>query len=174
MSHKERAAEVLDAFSNGLVDDAAELVFDYMAATCAEVGWAVPASPSELPEPLRREVNDLVGAYAAPGTFLVCYRRGHPIGGVGLQMREQATAEVKRLYVRPPERGGVGRLLMETLAARASRVGIRRLVLDVLPTRIHVIEFYQRLGYVQTEPYAVEPVPMVSMEFVFGADHSPR
>lgn len=160
------AIEVLDAFATGHVVEATELVFEYMAATCAEVGWRIPAAPTELPEPLRREVDDLAGAYAPPGTFLVGCRRGRPIGGVGLQMREPATAEVKRLYVRPGERGGVGRVLMEALHARASRIGIQRLVLDVLPTRTHVIELYRQLGYVETEPYAVEPVPMVYMEFV--------
>jgi GNAT superfamily N-acetyltransferase len=161
------ALEVLDAFATGHVADAAELVFEYMATTCAEVGWLVPAAPAELPESLRREVENLVGAYAAPGTFLIGLRQGRPIAGVGLQMRGQATAEVKRLYVRPIERGGVGRILMEALHARASRIGIGRLVLDVLPTRAHVIELYRQLGYVETEPYTVEPVPMVYMEFMF-------
>jgi GNAT superfamily N-acetyltransferase len=158
--------EVLDAFDTGHVAEAAALVFEYMAATCAEVGWPVPTAPSELPEPLRREVDDLVGAYAAPGTFLVGFRQGRPIGGVGLKMTGPATAEDKRLYVRPSERGGVGPLLMEALHARAARIGIRHLVLDVVPTRIHVIELYRQLGYVEAEPYTVEPVPMVYMELV--------
>ena len=98
--------------------------------------------------------------------FLVAYRHQRPIGGVGLRVRERGTAEVKHLYVRPDERGGMGRLLMEQLHRRAADGGIRRLVLDVLMSRTHVIELYRQLGYTDTEPYTHEPVPVIFMELL--------
>jgi histone acetyltransferase (RNA polymerase elongator complex component) len=42
-------------------------------------------------------------------------------------------------------------------------VGLQRLIIDVIPSRVHVIEFYRKLGYAETDPYAVEPIPMVYM-----------
>ncbi len=153
--------EIVDAFASGLTAEAAALAFEYMAATCAEVGWPVPARPSELPEPLRSEVADLPASYRSPGTFVVARRGGEVVGGVGMQVRGPAEAEVKRLYVRAEHRGGVARPLMEHLHATARRAAIRRLVLDVLPQRVRVIDLYRSLGYTETEPYAEEPVPMV-------------
>jgi ribosomal protein S18 acetylase RimI-like enzyme len=34
--------------------------------------------------------------------------------------------------------------------------GFARLVLDVMPTRTHVIDFYRRLGYTDADPYTAE------------------
>jgi hypothetical protein len=98
--------EILDAMATGMVPDAAELFFEYMAATLEEVGWPVPTEPSELPEEWRSEVEHLASAYLPPGALLVAYRRNNPIGAVGMQVRDSEVAEVKHLYVRPDERGG--------------------------------------------------------------------
>lgn len=152
--------EIVDASATGKVPDAAELFFEYMAATLQEVGWSVPTGPSELPEEWRSEVEHLASAYPPPGALLVVYRRNSPIGAVGMQMRDSHVAEVKHLYVRPDERGGVGRQLMDALRSRAKENGLQRLVLDVLISRDNAINFYRRLGYVDTEPYRVEPVPV--------------
>ena len=153
--------EIVDVLATGKASDAAELFFEYMAATLDEVGWPVPAVPSELPEEWRSEVQDLASAYPPPGALLVAYRRNRPIGVVGIQARDSLTAEVKHLYVRPDERGGIGRLLMDALHSRARENDLRRIVLDVLTRRKSVINFYRRLGYVDTEPYTVEPVPVI-------------
>jgi GNAT superfamily N-acetyltransferase len=155
---------VVDAIAAGLISEAAQLTFEYMASTCAEVGWPIPQSPSALPESLQVEVVDLAQSYPPTGMFFVALRRGLPIGCVGLQVKTAVTAEVKRLYVRPEERGGIGRLLMESLHLHAHNAGLQRLLLDVVPSREHVIEFYRRLGYVETMPYTAEPIPMVYME----------
>jgi hypothetical protein len=40
-----------------------------------------------------------------------------------------------------------------------------RLILDVMPSRTGVIDFYRRLGYTRTEPFATEsPIPMIYLE----------
>ena len=160
------AIEIVDALTARRLSDATDLVFEYMATTLEEVGWPVPARPSELPEAWRNEVDDLAASYPRPGMFLVAYRHQRPIGGVGMQVREPGTAEVKHLYVRPDERGGIGRLLMDELHRRAACSGIRRFVLDVLTSRTHVIELYRQLGYTDAEPYTEEPVPVNFMELL--------
>jgi ribosomal protein S18 acetylase RimI-like enzyme len=158
--------EIVNAITVRQLSDATGLVFEYMTVTLDEVGWPVPARSSDLPGDWRREVDDLAAFYPPPGMFLIAYRQQRPIGGVGLQVREPGTAEVKHLYVRPDERGGVGRLLMEHLHGRAADGGLRRLVLDVLVSRTQVIEFYRLLGYTDTEPYSREPVPVTFMELL--------
>jgi len=158
--------EIVDALTIRQLSDATNLVFEYMTATLDEVGLPASAQSSDLPEDWRREVGDLAAFYPPPGMFLVAYRRQRPIGGVGLQVRGPGTAEVKRLYVRPDERGGIGRLLMEHLHSQAADGGIRRLLLDVLTSRTRVIELYRQLGYTDTVPYTREPVPVVFMELL--------
>jgi GNAT superfamily N-acetyltransferase len=143
------------------------LVFEYMAATQGEAGRAVPASINELPEILHAECTNLATAYHAPGALLLAYHDTDPIGCVGLKPTPLlGTIEIKRLYVRPAHRGaGAARLLMHHAHSHATRHGFTRLVLDVMPTRTHVIDFYRQLGYTEAEPYIVEgPWPMIYME----------
>ncbi len=78
-----------------------------------------------------------------------------------MQGRDSQVAEVKHLSVRPDERGGIGRRLLDALHSRAKENDLQRLVLDVLISRDNVINFYRRLGYVDTGPYTVEPVPVI-------------
>lgn len=156
-----------DAFQAGLDADARDLVFEYMAATQAETGRPTPASVGELPGVLARECRDLAYVYRAPGTLLIADCHGRPAGCVGLCVRPgQGTAEVKRLYVRPGFRGnGIARALMSHGHGHAARHGLTRLVLDVLPARTAVIDFYRRLGYTVTEPPETgSPVPMIHLE----------
>jgi ribosomal protein S18 acetylase RimI-like enzyme len=146
------AVRVLDALAAGREGDAAELVFEYMAATQAETGHPWPACIDQLPAVLARECRDLAAAYAPPGVLLLAYCGRPPVGCVGLAAREPAgTAEVKRLYVRPAHRGGIGAVLMSHAHRLAAERGFTRLVLDVLPARTAVIDFYRRLGYTETD-----------------------
>jgi ribosomal protein S18 acetylase RimI-like enzyme len=156
---------VLDALTAGRQTDAIELVFEYMAATQAENGQPVPAGIDQLPPVLRRECQNLDLVYSPPGTLLLAYRDQQPIGCVGLAPRLPAgTAEIKRLYVRPPHRGGIGRILMDHAHRHAAQHRFTRLVLDVLPTRTAAVGFYRLLGYTNTEPYTTaSPVPMIYM-----------
>jgi ribosomal protein S18 acetylase RimI-like enzyme len=155
---------VLPATTAGRLADAAELVFEYMAATQAETGRLVPATFDQLPVVLRDECHDLSRVYCPPGVLLVAYRDRQPVGCVGLSARSSTTAEIKRLYVRPAYRGGIGRILMDHAHRHAVAHQFSCLTLDVLPTRTAVISFYRRLGYVDIEPSGiVAPIPMISM-----------
>ena len=158
---------VISAFAAGRGDDAAALVFEYMAATQAETGWTVPGGIAELPAVLQRECRDLPAVYRAPGALLIADHGSQPSGCVGLApCCDERTAEIKRLYVRPSARGdGIARTLMSHAHHHAARHSITRLILDVLPARTAVISFYCRLGYTETEPFTTEsPIPMVSMQ----------
>jgi GNAT superfamily N-acetyltransferase len=106
-------------------------------------------------------------AYQPPGVLLLAYHDQEPIGCVGLKpMPPAGTIEVKRLYVRPAHRrGGAARLLMHHAHRHAADHGFTRLVLDVMPARTHVIDFYRRLGYTDIEPYpGAAPDPMIYLQ----------
>jgi hypothetical protein len=60
-------ATVMSALAPGRADDAAALVFEYMAATLAEAGRPVPASIGDLPAVLERECRDLDAVYRDSG-----------------------------------------------------------------------------------------------------------
>jgi N-acetylglutamate synthase-like GNAT family acetyltransferase len=160
-------ASVVSAFAAGRGRDATALVFEYMAATLAETGRAVPAGIGELPGVLQRECRNLPAIYRAPGALLIADRGGRPCGCVGLApCSRERTAEVKRLYVRPAWRGNsIARMLMRHAHQHAAQHGMTRLILDVLPARTHALSFYRQLGYTETEPFATEsPSPMIYME----------
>lgn len=124
----------------------------------------MPDGVFELPPVLRDECTDLATAYRAPGTVLIAYDGVDPVGCVGLQARKPVgTAEIRRLYVQPGcRRLGIGSRLIEHAHRHAAERGLQRLVLDVMPSRIHVIDFYRGLGYTETAPFPTEaPDPMV-------------
>ena len=160
------AITVVSAFPAGRGDDAAALVFEYMAATQAETGQAVPTGVGELPAALRHECRTLPAVYRLPGALLIADHNGQPAGCVGIAFRSPDAAEVKRLYVRPARRGlGIARTLMRHAHYHAVRHGMTRLTLDVLPRRTAVISFYRSLGYTEGEADGTEsPAPMVFME----------
>ncbi len=162
------AAGVVNALQAGREGDAAVLVFEYMAVTLAEAGCrAAAAGIGDLPPALQHECHNLQTVYRPPGALLAAYRGEQPIGCVGLApCPRQRAAEIKRLYVRPGHRReGIAHALMSHAHHHAAEHGITRVILDVLPTRGHVIGFYRRLGYTGAEPHATgSPVPMVYLQ----------
>jgi hypothetical protein len=81
--------DVVNVIADGGIPEATLLAFEYIRATCAEVGWPIPAEPVDLPDPLRGEVEDLARAYLDPCAFFVAYRLRRPIGCVGLQVQRK-------------------------------------------------------------------------------------
>lgn len=159
------AVSVVDAFASGRHADAMSLVFEYMAATQVETGRPRPADVDQLPAVLRRECEYLDHTYQPPGTLLLACRGEQAVGCVGIApCRAVGAAEIKRLYVRPGHRGGIGRILMEQAHRHAARHRFTSVVLNVLPTRTAVLGCYRSLGYTEVEPYEVDsPLPMISL-----------
>ena len=102
-----------------------------------------------------QELAGLPGRYAPPGGFLLLAMDGDlPVGCVALRGLDQATCEMKRLYVTPEYRDHrLGRRLVEEAVLRAGRLGYSRMFLDTVPEMAEAIRLYRKLGFVDTEPY---------------------
>ncbi len=107
------------------------------------------------------ELRDLPGPYGPPsGTLLLARRGDEVVGCVGVRALDPATAEMKRLYVRPSGRGtGLGRTLAEAAIKFATVTGYERMRLDTLPQMQSAQELYRSLGFVAIDAYRFSPVP---------------
>jgi len=105
------------------------------------------------------ELAALPGKYAPPhGRLLLATVNGRPAGCVALRRFDQTRGEVKRLYVRPQFRGnGLGKALMNALAAEARIIGYAELIADTIPkVMATALTMYERLGFEHIEPYSSE------------------
>lgn len=91
--------------------------------------------------------------------ILIAWTDGTAAGVVALRRIDDATCEMKRLYVRPEFRGkSVGRSLSQAMIAEAKQRGFQRMRLDTLPAMQEAIRLYESLGFTDIEPYRYNPI----------------
>lgn len=91
--------------------------------------------------------------------MLVAKEGDEPAGCIALRRIDDATCEMKRLYVRPAFRGrNVGRALAEQVIAEAKRRGYERMRLDTLPTMKTATNLYRDLGFKDIPAYRHNPI----------------
>ena len=107
------------------------------------------------------ELKSLPGAYGPPrGRLFLARSQNHADGCIALRELEPGICEMKRLYVRPVDRGsGVGRMLVERLLAEARALGYRRMRLDTVASDMKdAIVLYRRMGFREIAPYSSVPI----------------
>jgi putative acetyltransferase len=118
------------------------------------------------------ELAGLPGDYAPPhGRLLLAGARGSAFGCVALRALDAAVlpattapraGEIKRMYVRPAQRGQRwGRRLGEALIAEARAIGYHELKLDTLAWMAPARALYAELGFRECAPYYANPLPDV-------------
>jgi GNAT superfamily N-acetyltransferase len=126
-------------------------------------------SPTEEPANsfLRAAEDHLTQLYGAPdstlprevfsppeGGYLIGWERDVPIAGGGFTRHDSITAEIRRMYVRPEERGrGVARLLLGAVESAVRAAGYARAILDTGPQQPHAEALYRSAGYVDIENF---------------------
>ncbi len=98
------------------------------------------------------------------GAFLVVRRGGVPVGCGAVRRLDADTAELKRMYIIPAERGaGLGRRLVAVLEAEARSLGARRVVLETGVRQLAALALYRAAGF--------RPVPLYG-EYCLSPDTS--
>src|SRR6516225_334767 len=84
------------------------------------------------------------------GAFLIAYLDDLAVGCGALRRLDEATAELKRMYVDPSVRGrGIGRALLDALEREARMLGVIRIVLETGTRLARAIKMYEAAGYVR-------------------------
>jgi ribosomal protein S18 acetylase RimI-like enzyme len=117
------------------------------------------------------ELDRLPEMYGPPGgCLMLAGRDGEWSGCCALRRFADGVAEMKRLYVKSSARGAnLGRLLAQSVTAKARSLGYRRMVLDTLEDMIPAQALYRSLGFRETAPYYFNPMAGVTyMELDLG------
>ncbi|WP_181789804.1 GNAT family N-acetyltransferase [Streptomyces phytophilus] len=133
-------------------------VEDAMRQYLTEMGWRV-LGRAVTEEELRGVLAEDPHHDLAPpdGVFLVARSGGGAFlgcAGVRLLAGEPATAELKRMFVRPAGRGaGLGRGLLLAAEASAAALGAERVVCETNTQLTEARALYMGHGYEETAPY---------------------
>lgn len=117
-----------------------------------------PATDAEVDRELAEDPND--GLAPPTGTFLVLRDDGSPVGCVGVRFAVDgpATAELKRLFVVPGQRGtGAGRRLVAAAEDAASASGARTLRLDTRHDLVEACALYEACGFAEVPAFNAGP-----------------
>lgn len=101
---------------------------------------------------------DVAAMRSPDGAFVLMRSDQATVGCGGLQRIDDATGEIKRMWIDPDWRGlGLGGRLLTRLEAVARELGRTRVVLDTNETLVEAIAMYERAGYQQIERYSDNP-----------------
>ena len=109
---------------------------------------------------LESELQNFPGDYAPPcGALLAASVSGRVAAMIALRRIDDATCEMKRLYVSPDARGlGLGRTLVLRILDEARKLGYRAIRLDTLPQMGGAQALYAGLGFRDIAPYYETPI----------------
>jgi len=79
---------------------------------------------------------------------IVAYQDTHPIGCGAIKMYDETTMEVKRMYVKPDQRGcGIAAKILFELEQWAIELGFSRCILETGINQPEALALYRKNGY---------------------------
>lgn len=162
----------LGDYSRAAMDDrtaraaqAASIRLATVAPTHAAARWAMVQYFAELDARFATgfdasgALDEAAAALGPPdGAFVLASSHSATIGCGGVQRIDDATGEIKRMWIHPDWRGfGLGRRLLAHLEAVAVALGRSRVVLDTNECLAEAIALYGRAGYTTIERYNDNP-----------------
>jgi GNAT superfamily N-acetyltransferase len=151
--------------ADGGVSRVRPIEFSIIDAVREEARWALSQYFGELDRrfPTGFDPGDAIDGDAAlfnppNGCFVIARRDGETVGCGAVTMLDDATAEIKRMWVSPTCRGiGLGRRLLTRLEDECRRVSRTRVVLDTNGVLLEAITMYRACGYTEIERYNDNP-----------------
>lgn len=142
--------EIIDARTADQLEQVRELLNEYAAAFNSDRCF----------QEFGAELEALPGDYAAPGGRLLLGHVNDVVAGcVAMRKFDDTSCEMKRLYLRPGNRGtGLGRKLASMIVETARQMGYSRMYLDTLPAMEEAQHLYRSLGFEECEPYTDTPI----------------
>ncbi|MCO8244677.1 MULTISPECIES: GNAT family N-acetyltransferase [unclassified Haladaptatus] len=146
---------------DGYEDELRELLLDYFAS--ADEQGREWFDDDDFGADAERLVADDIGRLESTTLtepLFLALDDGRIVGSVQLKRLDETTAEVKRLYVKPADRGkGIGRRLVDEVLTEAVSDGFETLRLGVAPFHERAQSLYRDLGFEFTEPYGKSQTP---------------
>ncbi|MEO5891712.1 MAG: GNAT family N-acetyltransferase [Ferruginibacter sp.] len=108
------------------------------------------------------ELDGLKKMYAKPvgGIILAKNEEDSMIGCVAIRRVNDATGELKRMYIQPGNQNkGIGKKLLEKAFELARSCNYKIIKLDTLNTMLPAIHLYKNAGFYETPAYYYNPVP---------------
>ncbi len=107
------------------------------------------------------EINKLEEKYGLPeGRLYIASIDNKSVGCIALKKDDDEYCEMKRLYVRPGNRGKhIGKKLMEQVISDAKEIGYKHIRLDTFPFMNNAIKMYKNYGFYEIDKYNDNPAP---------------
>ena len=105
-----------------------------------------------------RDADDVDNFTAPGGVFLLAYREDAVVGCGAVRTFAPGVGELKRMWVRPDDRGtGVGSRLLKALTAESRALGHTTLLLDTNAALTEALALYRKHGFEPIAPYNDNP-----------------
>jgi len=122
------------------------------------------------------DLEDLERSYLARGGVfeLLLDEQGKLVGCVGLYPIDEATAELRKMYLRPDARGhGHGQRLLDHALGHARRLGFGIVVLQTATILERALTLYLRAGFAPYEPEERVSRSDLALRLVLDPDPAP-
>jgi GNAT superfamily N-acetyltransferase len=152
-------AEIREADPSRDLEAVGRLWLDYLTwgndGLEARYGFRLPVR-----ETVEHDLASVAKFQPPEGRLLLAFEDDVAVGTACMQRIGPDTAEIKRMYVQPPQRrAGAGSGMLDELIAAARSAGYERLRLDSPDFMTAAHTLYRSRGFVEIGPYAESEIP---------------